>query len=91
MSKDVVIISSCPTGGLFKNWEYVVLSRVRMRDGLYLFEGIDVNKSFKPSPELSMFFDRSEEKELTFLNERKQAQEHPSFNSYPAIRSVGQK
>ncbi len=32
MSKDVIIVSSWPTGGLslmFKNWEYVVLSGVR--------------------------------------------------------------
>ena len=40
MSKDVVIISSWPKGGLFKNWEYVVLSRVRTVTGLYLFEPI---------------------------------------------------
>ena len=49
MSKDVMIITSWPSGGLFKNWEYVVLSRVRTRDGLYLFEPIDMTKSFKPS------------------------------------------
>ena len=76
MSKDVVIISSWPTGGLFKNWKYVVLSRMRTRDGLYLFEGIDMNKSFKPSPGLSMFFDRTKEKELTFFDERKTAREN---------------
>ncbi len=31
MSKDVIVASSWPTGGLatmFKNWEYIVLSRV---------------------------------------------------------------
>ena len=66
MSKDVVIITSWPTGGLFKNWEYVVLSRVRTRNGLYLFEEIDMTKSFKPSPELAFFFDRAREKEQTF-------------------------
>ena len=37
MSKDVIIVTSWPNGGLFKNWEYVVLSRVRTRDDLYLF------------------------------------------------------
>ena len=73
MSKDVVIITSWPTGGLFKNWEYVVLSRVRTRNGLYLFEEIDMTKSFKPSPELALFFDRAREKEQTFLEERKRA------------------
>ncbi len=38
MSKDIIIVSSWPTGGLsvmFKNWEYVLLSRVRTLSGLY--------------------------------------------------------
>jgi hypothetical protein len=37
MSKDVFVLMSRPTGGLaaiFKNWEYVVLSRVRTLSGL---------------------------------------------------------
>jgi hypothetical protein len=45
MSKDVVIVSSWPTGGLagmFKNWEYVVLSRVQTLSGLYLVKPIDM-------------------------------------------------
>ena len=29
MSKDVIIITLWPRGGLFKNWGWVVLSRVR--------------------------------------------------------------
>jgi hypothetical protein len=39
MSKNAIIVSSWPTGSLaamFKNWEYVVLSRVRTLSGLYL-------------------------------------------------------
>jgi hypothetical protein len=55
MSKDVIVVSSWPTRGLatmFKNWEYVVLSRVRTLSGLYLVEPIDMDKSFKPSSEL---------------------------------------
>jgi hypothetical protein len=39
ISKDVIIIMSWSTGGLasmFKNWEYVVLSRVQTLSGLYL-------------------------------------------------------
>ena len=79
MSKDVVIITSWPTGGAFKNWEYVVLSRVRTRNGLYLFEKIDMTKSFKPSPELALFFDCAREKEQTFLEERKKARNQISF------------
>ena len=34
--KDVVMILSWPTGGLFKKWDLFVLSRVRTRDGLYI-------------------------------------------------------
>ena len=73
MSKDVVIISSWPKGGLFKNWEYVVLSRVRTVTGLYLFEPIDMDKSFKPSEELTLFFKRANKKQKIFLAERRKA------------------
>ena len=73
MSKDVVIISSWPKGGLFKNWEYVVLSRVRTVTGLYLFEPIDMDKSFKPSEELTLFFKRAKKKQKTFLAETRNA------------------
>ncbi len=55
MSKDVIVVMSWPTWGLaamFKNWEYVVLSRVRTLSGLYLVEPIDKEKLFKPSSEL---------------------------------------
>ena len=55
MSKDAIVVTSWPTGGLaamFKNWEYVVLSCVRTLSGLYLVEPIDMDKSFKPSSEL---------------------------------------
>jgi hypothetical protein len=73
MSKDVVIITSWPTGGLFKNWEYVVLSRVRTRQGLYLFRAIDLQKSFKPSDELALFLKRAKTKERAFLAQRLRA------------------
>ena len=36
-SKDFIIITSWLRDGLFKNWEYTVLSRVRSLDGLCLF------------------------------------------------------
>ena len=71
MSKDVVIITSWPKGGLsalFKNWEYVVLSRVRTLEGLYLFEPIDLEKSFKPSKELQRYMIQAREKERRLLN-----------------------
>ena len=73
MSKDIVIITSWPTGGLFKNWEYVVLSRVRTRDGLYLFQPIDMDKSFFPSNDLALFFERAKQKQTAFLTGRKKA------------------
>jgi hypothetical protein len=50
MSKDVIIVTSWPTG--FKNWEYVVLLRACTLSGLYLVKPINMNKSFKPSIQL---------------------------------------
>ena len=66
MSKDVIIITSWPKGGMAtwtKNWEYVVLSRVRSLDGLYLLEPIDLEKSFKPSEELEQYLRTVQTKE----------------------------
>ena len=43
MSKDVIVVSSWPAGGLatmFKNWEYVVLSHVRTLSGLPYWSGL---------------------------------------------------
>ena len=61
MSKDAIIVSSWLTGSLaamFKNWEYVVLSRVRTLFGLYLVKPIDMDKSFEPSPQLASYMDK---------------------------------
>ena len=71
MSKDAIVITSWPKGGLFKNWEYTVLSRVRTLSGLYLFKPIDMDKSFKPSEELKQFFHRARAKERRFITSRK--------------------
>ncbi len=49
-SKDVIVITSWPTGGLtamFKNWEYVIISQVRTLSGLYLDEPNDMEKIFQ--------------------------------------------
>ena len=73
MSKDVIIITSWPRGGLFRNWEYTVLSRVRTLNGLYMFNEIDMNKSFKPSTELAAYFKRARIMEIKFLNRRTNA------------------
>ena len=53
MSKDVIIVTSWPTG--FKNWEYVVLLRARTLSGVYLVKPINMNKSFKPSIQLKKY------------------------------------
>jgi hypothetical protein len=55
MSKDVIIVTSWPTG--LKNWEYVFLSRACTLSYLYLVEPIDMNKSFKPSNELKRYIE----------------------------------
>ena len=68
MSKDAIIITLWPRGELFENWEYVVLSRVRTWEGLYLFEPIDMTKSFKPSEELALFLKRENKNKLHFWN-----------------------
>ncbi len=69
MSKDAIIVSSWPTGGLaamFKNWEYVVLSCAQILSGLYLVKPKDMDKSFQPSPQLTSYMDkiRKFEKEM---------------------------
>ena len=69
-SKDVLIITSWPSGGLFKNWEYTVLSRVRTLDGLYLLKPISLEKSFKPSVELKNYLARATRKQDAFLKHR---------------------
>jgi hypothetical protein len=67
--KELLIVSSWPTGGLasmFKNWEYVVLSRVRTLSGLYLVKPIDMEKSFEPSKELRSYIESARKKEIFF-------------------------
>jgi hypothetical protein len=76
MSKDVIVVSSWPTGGLatmFKNWEYVVLSHVCILSGLYLIEPIDMEKLFKPSSELKKYIENKRRKKTDILEKRKHA------------------
>ena len=56
---------------MFKNWEYVVLSRVRTISGLFLINPIDMDKSFKPSEELKKFMERARQKESNMMEQRK--------------------
>jgi hypothetical protein len=70
MSKQLLIVSSWPTGGLaamFKNWEYVVLSQVQTLSGLYLVKPIDMEKSFKPSKEQRSYIESARKKEKNML------------------------
>ena len=71
MTKDVLIVTSWPRPGLFTNWEYTVLSRVRTLEGLYQFQDIDMNMSFAPSPELKAYLKRARATEKQFLKRRK--------------------
>ena len=70
MTKDIIIVTSWPKGENFCNWEYTVLSRVRSLQRLYLFDPIDMNKSFEPSDELKSYFKRVQTAETKFLNQR---------------------
>jgi hypothetical protein len=76
MSKDAIIVSSWPTGGLaamFKNWEYVILSHVRTVSGLYLLKPIDMDKSFQPSPQLTSYIDKIRKFEKEMLEKHQHA------------------
>lgn len=82
MSKDVIIVTSWPTGGLskiFKNWEYVVLSRVRTLSGLYLVDPIDMEKLFNPSSQLRSYIDKIKQKETYILDQRQKAMSQISW------------
>jgi hypothetical protein len=65
MSKDVIIVTSWPTG--FKNWEYVVLSCACTLSGLYLVEPITMNKSFKPFNKLKRYIEFARLQESNLL------------------------
>jgi hypothetical protein len=73
MSKNVIIVASWPTASMFRNWEYVVLSRVQTLSGLYLVQPIDIDKSFEPSDELKKYIKHAKEKETNLLTTRKHA------------------
>ena len=63
MSLDALIVPSFPNkklSALFKNWEYVVLSRVRTLSGLYLLEKNDKDESFKPTEDFVKFLKRAQ-------------------------------
>jgi hypothetical protein len=76
VSKDIIVVMSWPTRGLaamFKNWEYVVLSRVCTLSSLYLVEPIDTEKLFKPSSEIKKYIENARQKEMILLEKQKRA------------------
>jgi hypothetical protein len=82
MLKDVIIVSSWPTGVLskkVKNWEYVVLSRVRTLSGLYLVDPIDMEKSFNPSSQLRFYIDKIKQNDKYIIDECQKAMSHISW------------
>jgi hypothetical protein len=86
MSKDIIIVSSWPIGGLskvFKNWEYVVLSHVRTLSGLCLIEPIDMDKLFNPSPELRFYIEKARKKDKQILKECQIAMSKITWTQFP--------
>jgi len=65
---DNVIITSWPKNGLFQNWEYTVLSRVKTINGLYLFQELDINKSYAASDDFKLFIIRLQDKEKQIIS-----------------------
>ena len=55
---DKVIVTAWPNMAIMKNWEYTVLSRVKSRKGLYLFDKLDIHKSYAAKPEFKKFITR---------------------------------
>ena len=75
MSLDALTIPAFPSKSLsaiFKNWEYVVLSRVRTLSELYLFEKINEDELFAPTEDFVKFLQRAKTKMDTLIKTRKQ-------------------
>jgi hypothetical protein len=67
---DTVVVTSWPKIATMKNWEYTVLSRVKTIKGLYLFEELDLEKSYAATEQLKSFLDRMREKEEALIINR---------------------
>ena len=75
MSLNALIIPAFPSkslSALFKNWEYVVLSRVRTLSELYLLEKINEDELFAPTEDFVKFLQRAKTKMDTLIKTRKQ-------------------
>ena len=73
MSLDALIIPAFPSktlSALFKNWEYVVLSRVRTLSELYLLDKTNEDESFEPTEDFVKFLRRARKKMDTLIKIR---------------------
>ena len=72
-SKDTLVVTSWPkfkNNVVFQNWEYVVLSRVRTLNGLFLLKPLDMQKSYAPTHELTKYMKRAKKAETNLLKKR---------------------
>jgi hypothetical protein len=67
---------------VFKNWEYVVLSRVHTLLRLYLIEPIDMDKLFNPSPDLRSYIEKDRKKEKQILEKYQIAMSQITWTSF---------
>ena len=69
MTKDVLIMTLWWSGGLFKNWEYVVLSCVGTLLGLYLFKPIDLENPLNRLMSWGITWDAQDKRRRSFLQD----------------------
>eukprot|EP00956_Cyclotella_meneghiniana_P032178 scaffold87347_cov52-Cyclotella_meneghiniana.AAC.1 len=72
-SKDTLIVTSWPkfkNNVIFQNWEYVVLSRVRTLNGLFLVKPMDTKKSYARTYELTKYTKRAKRAEKRLMKKR---------------------
>ena len=72
-SKDTLIVTSWPkfkNNVIFQNWEYVVLSRVRTLNGLFLMQPLDAEKDYGPTHELKKYIKRAKRAEKRLMKKR---------------------
>lgn len=73
MSKNMLIVNSWSYR--FKNWIYVVLSRVRTLSGLYLCAPLDLNRESRVPERLLQFEARMKTRELHNIENRARSME----------------
>ena len=79
MSKDFLVVNSWAYK--FENWVYVVLSRVRTRQGLFLSAKLDPKKTFKVPQKLLQFETRMKARERDCLRALEEMSSENSENT----------